>query len=84
MAMAEETESKGIAELSDMSNNRKEIHLKKGTDTSDIFGYQDAAMNDTSTKEPDQAALAGNTSGYSSSQAWNLAVYTEPLDRQDL
>ena len=58
MAMAEETESKGIAELSDMSNTRKEIHLKKGTDTSDIFGYQDAAMNDTSTKGLDQVALA--------------------------
>ena len=58
MAMAEETESKGIAELSDMSNTRKEIHLKKGTDTSYIFGYQDAAMNDTSTKGPDQVALA--------------------------
>ena len=56
--MAEETESKGIAELSDMSNTRKEIHLKKGTDTSYIFGYQDAAMNDTSTKGPDQVALA--------------------------
>ena len=41
-----------------MNDTRKEIHLKKGTDTSDIFGYQDAAMNDTSTKGPDQVALA--------------------------
>ena len=29
-------------------------------------------------------SVNGNTSGYSSSQAWNLAVYTEPLHRQEL
>ena len=58
MAMAEETESKGIAELSDMNDTRKEIHLKKGTDTSDIFGYQDTEMNDSNTEGLDQVALA--------------------------
>ena len=41
MAMAEESESRGRAELDDMNNARKEIHLKRGTDTSDIFGYMD-------------------------------------------
>ena len=52
MAMAEETESKGIAELSDMNDTRKEIRLKKGTDTSDIFRYQDKEMNASSTEGP--------------------------------
>ena len=51
MAMAEESECRGRAELDDMNNARKEIHLKRGTDTSDIFGYMD-------TEEPEQEALA--------------------------
>ena len=51
MAMAEESESRGRAELDDMNNARKEIYLKRGTDTSDIFGYMD-------TEEPEQEALA--------------------------
>ena len=51
MAMAEESESRGRAELDDMNNARKEIHLKRGTDTSDIFGYMDK-------EEPEQVALA--------------------------
>ena len=51
--MAEETESKGIAELSDMNDARKEIHLKKGIDTSDIFRYQDTEMNESSTEGPE-------------------------------
>ena len=51
MAMAEESESRGRAELDDMNNAHKEIHLKRGTDTSDIFGYMDK-------EEPEQVALA--------------------------
>ena len=39
MMMAEESESRGREELDDMNDARKEIHLKRGTDTSDIFGY---------------------------------------------
>ena len=58
MVMAEETESKGIAELSDMNDARKEIHLKKGIDTSDIFKYQDRGLNESSTEGPEQVALA--------------------------
>ena len=34
-----------------MNDARKEIHLKRGTDTSDIFGYADK-------EEPEQVALA--------------------------
>ena len=51
MIMAEESESRGKEELDDMNDARKEIHLKRGTDTSDIFGY----MNK---EEPEQVALA--------------------------
>ena len=51
MAMAEESESRGREELDDMNDARKEIHLKRGTDTSDIFGYMDK-------EEPEQVALA--------------------------
>ena len=58
MAMAEETESKGRAELNDMNDARKEIHLKKGTDTSDIFRYQDTDIYESSTEGPEQVALA--------------------------
>ena len=58
MAMAEETESKGRAELNDMNDARKEIHLKKGIDTSDIFKYQDTDINQSSTEGPEQVALA--------------------------
>ena len=39
MTMAEESESRGREELDDMNDARKEIHLKRGADTSDIFGY---------------------------------------------
>ena len=57
MAMAEETESKGRAELNDMNDARKEIHLEKGTDTSDIFRYQDTEIYESSTEGPEQVAL---------------------------
>ena len=51
MIMSEESESRGREELDDMNDARKEIHLKRGTDTSDIFGYMDK-------EEPEQVALA--------------------------
>ena len=53
MAMAEETESKGRAELNYMNDARKEIHLKKGIDTSDIFRYQDTDIYESSTEGPE-------------------------------
>ena len=40
MTVTEETETKGVAELNDMVETRKEIHLKQGTDVTDIFGYE--------------------------------------------
>ena len=39
LIMAEESESRGREELDDLNDARKEIHLKRGTDTSDNFGY---------------------------------------------
>ena len=49
--MAEESESRGKEELDDINNAHKKIHLKRGTDTSDIFGYLDKS-------EPEQVAPA--------------------------
>ena len=39
MIKAKESESRRKEELDDISNARKQIHLKRGADTSDIFGY---------------------------------------------
>ena len=39
MLKAKESESRRKEELDDISNARKQIHLKRGADTSDIFGY---------------------------------------------
>ena len=39
MTMADESESRGEEELDDMNDARKKIHIKRGTDTTDIFGY---------------------------------------------
>ena len=39
MMMADNSESRGERELDDINDARKQIHLKRGTDTSDIFGY---------------------------------------------
>ena len=58
MAMAEETETRGLAELDDMVETRKEIHLKQGTDVSDIFGYQNTSVNNADDEETNQVALA--------------------------
>ena len=58
MAMAEETETRGLAELDDMVETRKEIHLKQGAIVSDIFGYQNTAVNNAGDEETNQVALA--------------------------
>ena len=39
MIMADESESRGEKELTDINDARKQIHLKRGADTSVIFGY---------------------------------------------
>ena len=39
MLKAKESESRRKEELDDISNARNQIHLKRGADTSDIFGY---------------------------------------------
>ena len=51
MLMADESESRGEEELNDMNDARKEIHLKRGADTSNIFGYM-------SRNESEQVTLA--------------------------
>ena len=51
MMMADESESRGEKELNDMNDARKQIHLKRGADTSNIFGYINA-------NNPEQIALA--------------------------
>ena len=42
MIMADESESRGEKELDDINDARRQIHLKRGADTEDIFGYIDA------------------------------------------
>ena len=42
MIMADESESRGKKELDDINDARRQIHLKRGADTEDIFGYIDA------------------------------------------
>ena len=51
MLMADESESRGEEELNDMNDARKEIHLKRDADTSNIFGYM-------SRNESEQVTLA--------------------------
>ena len=51
MIMAEESESRGEKELDDINDARRQIHLKRGADTSDIFGY-------VRNHEPEKVALA--------------------------
>ena len=51
MMMADESESRGEKELDDINDARKQIHLKRGADTSDIFGY-------INTNVSEQVALA--------------------------
>ena len=50
MTMADESESRSERELDDMNDACKEIHLKRSTDTTDIFGY-------TNLNESGQVAL---------------------------
>ena len=51
MIMAKESESRREKELDDINDARKQIHLKRGADTSDIFGY-------IRNHEPEEVALA--------------------------
>ena len=51
MLKAKESESRREKELDDISDARKQIHLKRGADTSDIFGY-------IRNHEPEEVALA--------------------------
>ena len=51
MIMADESESRGEKELNDINDARKQIHLKRGADTTDIFGY-------VRTNNPEKVALA--------------------------
>ena len=39
MTVDDEVESRSEEELDDMNDARKEIHIKRSTDTLDIFGY---------------------------------------------
>ena len=57
MTVTEETETKGVAELHDMVETRKEIHLKQGTDITNIFGYQSTTENETDNGDTNQVAL---------------------------
>ena len=58
MAMSEEIETRGMAELDNMVETAKEIHLIQGTDVSDIFGYQNTSVNNADDEETNQVALA--------------------------
>ena len=51
MLMADESELRGEEELNEMNDACKEIHLKRGADTSNIFGYMNR-------NEPDEVTLA--------------------------
>ena len=57
MTVTEETETKGAAELNDMIQTRKEIHLKQGSDITNIFGYQSPTVNEVNIEEIDHVAL---------------------------
>ena len=57
MTVTEETETKGAAELNDMIQTRKEIHLKQGSDITNIFGYQSPAVNEVNIDEIDHVTL---------------------------
>ena len=46
MTVTEETKTKGAAELNDMIETWKEIHLKQGTDITNIFGYQSTTVDE--------------------------------------
>ena len=53
MTVTEETETKGAAVLNDMIQTRKEIHLKQGSDITNIFRYQSPTVNETNVGEID-------------------------------
>ena len=74
MTMADETESRRKEELDDMNDARKEIHLKTGADTSDIFGY----MNKN---ESEQVALAVVEDRRNNTAQFDLAYIDVDLSR---
>ena len=57
MTVTEETETKGVAELNDMVETRKEIHLKQGTEITNIFPCQSTTVNGTNSGETNQVTL---------------------------
>ena len=57
MTVTEETETKGAAVLNDMIQTRKEIHLKQGSDITDIFGYQNTTLSEDYIEESEQVTL---------------------------
>ena len=57
MTVTEETETKGAAVLNDMIQTRKEIHLKQGSDITDIFGYQNTTLSEDYVGETEQVTL---------------------------
>ena len=57
MTVTQETKTKGAAELNDMIQTRKEIHLKQGSDITNIFGYQSPTVNEVNIDEIDHITL---------------------------
>ena len=57
MTVTEETETKGAAVLNDMIQTRKEIHLKQGSDITNIFGYQSTTLNEADVEVIEQVTL---------------------------
>ena len=57
MTVTEETETESVAVLNDMIQARKEIHLKQGSDITDIFGYQGTKLNKADGEETEQVTL---------------------------
>ena len=57
MTVTEETETKGVAELNDMVETRKENPPKTRSDITNIFGYQSTTVNGTNNGETNQVAL---------------------------
>ena len=57
MTVTEQTENKGAAVLNDMIQTRKEIHLKQGSDITNIFGYQSTKLNEADVEETEQVTL---------------------------
>ena len=57
MTVPEETKTKCTAILNDMDQTRREIHLKQGSDMSEIFGYKTLLSKDIDGEETEQVTL---------------------------